>query len=624
MHRAMIRGFPLRCVCVIAALLFGQWVLSAPNADQTVVVIDHAQLIDQDAPGVISKLTLPSLTLHEKRHFRWFRLESDFLVRDLGESALWAIYFTSLYDGGTVRVNGVVIGQVETSSLESTVRHARPYLFHLPPNLIRAGANRLQVEWAGRETLTLVSKVFLGPVELITPVYQQRLFWQNEMAQVAFVFALVVALMLLVIFYLRRNQSSYLLLGLSAIGCATVVFVYLLPTMPSWLYPYWRLLHISGIALFTQCAWLFLIRESDPQQIWFQRVSVAWGVLGPFYYLLNFWINDVSFSRPYEGIWGVGAGLIGLYPVALLIRSVWRQLAWRKVVFLAATILAIVVGVSDILLQTTGRSTFGNVGYSLQVVSSLWLSALTAVLMTDFVSSLTEQDRQRKRMAVKLAEQQNALATLHDTDRASARERATLDERNRIMQDIHDGLGSQLITSLALSERGALSPEQTSLLLRESIDDIRLAIDTMSHTEDQFAVAVGNLRFRMEPRLRAAGISLAWDSTGFTESSQLQTAQTLPLLRILQESITNALKHSQATRIAVHLSAKDGFFTMRISDNGKGFERDQIRPGKGLSGMEKRARGLGATLSVSHAPGTVIAVRLPLDNRPEQRGVEAQ
>jgi signal transduction histidine kinase len=105
---------------------------------------------------------------------------------------------------------------------------------------------------------------------------------------------------------------------------------------------------------------------------------------------------------------------------------------------------------------------------------------------------------------------------------------------------------------------------------------------------------------------------LAWDSSGFSDSSQLQTSQTLPLLRILQESITNALKHSQATRIAVHLSARGGFFTMRISDNGMGFERDQIRPGKGLSGMEKRARALGAVLSVSNAPGTVISIRLPL------------
>lgn len=592
--------------------------LGSAQAEQlasSLVAINKATLFEVGSSQAALALELPSLTLHPQRRFQRFRLTSEFSVGDLLTSQLWAVYFVSLYDGGTVKLNGVVIGQVETSTSESTVRHARPYLFHVPPELLRSGLNQLEVHWASRETLTLVSKIFIGPVELVTPPFQQRLFWQNDMAQVAFVFALVVALMLLVVFCLRRNQKSYLLLGLSAIGCAIVVFVYVLPVMPSWLYPYWRLLHISGIALFTQCAWLFLIRESEPTQVMFSRACIVWGLLGPTHYLANFWINDVSFSQLFEGAWGIGAGIIGLYPVALLLHSVWRQMAWRKVVFLVATILAIIVGVSDIALQTTGRSTFGNVGYSLQVVSSLWLSALTSVLMADFVSSLTEQDRQRKVMARKLAEQQFELAQLHELDRRSTRERATLDERDRIMQDIHDGLGSQLITSLALSERGALNADQTSLLLRESIDDLRLAIDTMSDNGDRFSVAAGNLRSRMEPRLRAAGIALSWDSTPIDGPNKLQSSQTLPLLRIMQESFTNALKHSKASAIAVNFSVQNEVFILRISDNGVGFDSSTVRLGKGLSGIEKRARALGATLEISCAAGTTITVKLTLEDQ---------
>jgi signal transduction histidine kinase len=294
---------------------------------------------------------------------------------------------------------------------------------------------------------------------------------------------------------------------------------------------------------------------------------------------------------------------------------VWHQVTWRKVVFLAATIMAIVVGVSDIALQSTGRSTFGNVGYSLQVVSSLWLSALTSVLMADFISSLSVQDRQRKLMAQKLAEQQLELAQLHEIDRRSARARATLEERERIMQDVHDGLGSQLITSLALSERGALNAEQISLLLRESIDDLRLAIDTMSENGDRFSLAAGNLRFRMEPRLRAAGIHLLWDTVGIQDPNKLQNAQTLPLLRIIQESITNSLRHSGASEIEVFSAIQDGSFLLRISDNGKGFNHSTKHPGKGLSGIVKRARGLGASIEITGNSGTVISLRLPIEDR---------
>jgi signal transduction histidine kinase len=601
------------CWAALWAVLVGCG--TAARANDSLVPIEKAMFVELGADRAEVELSLPSLTLHPKRGFRKFRLRSEFLVDDAFASKLWAVYFLSLYDGGTVAVNGVVIGRVETSTAETTVRHARPFLFHLPPDLLRSGRNQLEVQWASRETLTLVSKFFVGPAEIVTLPFKQRLFWQNDMALVAFVFAMVVALMLLIIFFLRRNQKSYLLLGLSAIGCAIVVFVYVLPVMPAWLYPYWRLLHISGIALFTQCAWLFLIRETEPKHVFFSRLCLAWGFFGPAFYLTNFWINDVSFSRLFEGVWGIGAGLIGLYPIGLLVRSVWREVTWRKVVFLAATIMAIVVGVSDIALQSTGRSTFGNVGYSLQVVSSLWLSALTSVLMADFISSLSVQDRQRKLMAQKLAEQQLELAQLHEIDRRSARARATLEERERIMQDVHDGLGSQLITSLALSERGALSAEQISSLLRESIDDLRLAIDTMSENGDRFSLAAGNLRFRMEPRLRAAGIHLLWNTAGIQDPNKLQNAQTLPLLRIIQESITNSLRHSGASEIEVFSAIQDGSFLMRISDNGKGFNHSTKHPGKGLSGIEKRARGLGASIEITGDSGTVISLRLPIEDR---------
>jgi signal transduction histidine kinase len=585
-----------------------------PSTSNNLVALEKGILIELDAVEHPLEIDLPSLTSRPKRSLKKFRFTSKFLVPNTVTSKLWAVYFLSLYDGGTVSINGVVIGQIPTSNSVSTVRNARPYLFHLPADLIHIGFNQLSVEWGSRETLTLVSKIFVGPAETLTPPFEQRLFWQNEMAQVAFVFALVVALMLLVVYYLRRDQKSYLLLGLSAIGCAIVVFVYVLPAMPYWFYPYWRFIHISGIALFTQCAWLFLIRETRPNQYFFSRLCIAWGLLGPSYFLLNYWISDVSFSRLFEGAWGVGAGVIGFYPIGLLLRSAWRQLTWRKVIFLAATLLAIVVGISDVALQSSGISPFGNVGYSLQVVSSLWLCALTSVLLVDFVSSLTVQDQLHASLSKKLAEREVELARLYEIDRCSAREKATLDERERIMQDIHDGLGSQLITSLALSERGALNSQQTSFLLRESIDDLRLAIDTMSESADSFSVAAGNLKVRMEPRLAAAGIILEWDNSGILEPNLLKNSQILPLLRIIQEAVTNSLKHSLATKIEVLASIQDETLLLKIVDDGIGFDGRSVRMGKGLSGIEKRARAVGALLEITGINGTAVVVRLPLGN----------
>ena len=600
-------------IAAFAVLAVFCWPLaSAADApSNNVIAITKARLFEPSTPGQVVEVELPYMNMRSPRTFKQFKLTAEFTVADSQASALWAVYFLSLYDGGRISINGVPAGDVQTSTDAVTVRHARPYFFQIPPKLIHDGVNQLEVVWSARETLTLVSRIFVAPVELITRDYQQRLFWQNDMAQAALVYALVIAAMLLGIFMLRRNQRSYVLLGLSAIGCAIVVFVFALPPMPSWLYPYWRFVHIAGIALFTQCAWLFLMTQGQPNNRWFPRLCMFWGVLGPTVYIVHFWLYDSSFFRSFEGFWGISSGLMGLYPVAMLGMSALREFSWRKLVFLLATLMAISVGVLDIYFQATGSSQFGNFGYSLQVVSSAWLTALASVLIGDFISSLTEQDNQQRAMTVRLAEQESVLVGLYESNQQNERDRATLEERQRIMQDIHDGLGSQLISSLAMSEKGALTVDQTNVLLRECIDDLRLAIDTMQGNDDQFGVAAGNLRFRMEPRLRAAGIALQWDTSGLPGDNVVPATHTLPLLRIMQETISNALKHAGASQISVRINVADQHLNIEIHDNGRGFDIDNVRMGKGLSGIQKRARSMGAVLSIASNAGTLIRLSLP-------------
>ena len=98
----------------------------------------------------------------------------------------------------------------------------------------------------------------------------------------------------------------------------------------------------------------------------------------------------------------------------------------------------------------------GGVGYIAPAVSPIWFTAIVIVLVRDFAESIAVQQQQNVLMAQRLAEQQQELLRLHAEEQRRARERAAEEERQRIMQDMHDGLGSQLLTSLAAVERGAL------------------------------------------------------------------------------------------------------------------------------------------------------------------------
>jgi signal transduction histidine kinase len=226
------------------------------------------------------------------------------------------------------------------------------------------------------------------------------------------------------------------------------------------------------------------------------------------------------------------------------------------------------------------------------------------------VASLRLAGQQRAEVDRQLAARETELARMH----ARERELAAVEERQRIMQDMHDGLGSQLVSSLALAERGALSATQAAELLRACIDDLRLAIDTLTEADVDLVVTVGNLRFRMEPRLRAAGLRVRWDMQGLHDTLSLPGTTALPLLRVLQEALANAIKHARARAIDVRLAADAQALVLEVADDGCGFDLQAHAPGKGLASMHKRARAMGASVEWhSHAQGTRVCLRLPLN-----------
>jgi signal transduction histidine kinase len=190
------------------------------------------------------------------------------------------------------------------------------------------------------------------------------------------------------------------------------------------------------------------------------------------------------------------------------------------------------------------------------------------------------------------------------------------------MQDMHDGLGSQLLSSLMLVERGALSNEQVAQILRESIDDMRLAIDALAADDSDLLAALGNMRFRMEPRLKIAGMELQWDARGLPEEVDIDPDAVLPVLRIVQEALTNAIKHSRARVVRVTLGVEvDGeaqWLSIRVTDNGRGLAGTGNGGGRGMLNMRNRASRIGAFLKVETVPGagTMILLRLSLHAAP--------
>ena len=239
--------------------------------------------------------------------------------------------------------------------------------------------------------------------------------------------------------------------------------------------------------------------------------------------------------------------------------------------------------------------------------------AIGWVLADRFVRSLNESEHLNAQLEARVAQKHAELEENYRRMHELERQRAVTGERQRIMSDMHDGVGGQLISTLALVEQGELSQAEVAAALRECLDDLRLTIDSLEPTENDLLPVLGNLRYRLDERLKKQGIDLDWQVNEVPRLSCLTPQNVLHVLRILQEAFSNVLQHARASRVRVEtgLDAQGANVYIRVRDNGSGFTLE--RPGHGLANMRRRAQVIGGELQVEPSPnGTTLSLLLPV------------
>jgi len=208
-----------------------------------------------------------------------------------------------------------------------------------------------------------------------------------------------------------------------------------------------------------------------------------------------------------------------------------------------------------------------------------------------------------------------------------AQKEAVLEERNRIAREFHDTLEQQLAgTTILLDAIDTVVVEQPKrardvlhtarAMLRHSLDEAQEAVADLRNN-DLIERDLGSLIAEaVRQRLHATGIRLEFRAAGTWP--ELDTMVKQHLLRMVQEAVTNAVKHAAPHSITVGLRAAPDRVELEVTDDGCGFtvpERIRGGPGQfGLLGLQERAGKIGAHLDLRSAPGrgTTVAVVLPL------------
>ena len=232
-----------------------------------------------------------------------------------------------------------------------------------------------------------------------------------------------------------------------------------------------------------------------------------------------------------------------------------------------------------------------------------------------FMNALLRVEQANQVLAHKLREREDELAESYGRLRKIEHNQTVAHERQRLMQDMHDGLGSSLHSALRAIERGQVTEVVVAEILRGCIDDLHLTIDSMEPVDADLLLLLATLRYRLGPRLESAGITLKWGVADIPPVTWLDPRRALHVLRILQEALTNTFKHTRATVITVSTGQDDEGVFVRIVDNGQGFDvaAGQHNGGKGLANQNRRAQAIGARVSwTSSSEGTMTTLWLPL------------
>ncbi|GAB3536125.1 sensor histidine kinase [Arthrobacter tecti] len=236
------------------------------------------------------------------------------------------------------------------------------------------------------------------------------------------------------------------------------------------------------------------------------------------------------------------------------------------------------------------------------------------------------------RMRRQTKEQQARLDVLTAADRARHAESRVREEKIRMARDLHDVVGHTMsviavhsnVAAEAIGrddENAARAVEQIRTAATRTMAELRSTVKLLRSPESGEARAAVGLD-GVDSVLRAAQeTGLVLRSSIAVDTSGLSSAVDAAAYRIIQESLTNIIRHSNATKAQVTASVDRGVLKVEIYDDGNGLgqaqlsDTDPMATGHGLIGMRERATALGGYLSAKNAPGGGFTVKAQLPTR---------
>ena len=586
----------------LAAILLGippLWLLPQPPVSLALPTPQCRSADGLNPVPATAPLTCPDVGI-TPQGLAVFRYSLNLPAADAGLT----LHFISLTPNARVLLNGHELYTRTTEGGPYFLTRPLPVLLPLPTALLTGGTNRIDfaVSGFGRSTGP-APPVFAGPETELRPVYGWAWLVLELLPHLILGGSVLMGCFLLALWSGRRQERAYLVLGIILLLNASRLILYMSPNLPV---PD-LLLKLSGYGMLWQPALMpafavLFIGRKPSVWIWLPvamslPLTIS-GLLMPDLLRVRFLM---AATVPFFG-YCVAACIWTLVPAA------WRDKSIDARVLLGfACIVASVFAID--------RFSHGS-GMQIYIPGTMMTTALLSIgflLVEKWVTAMNLLDDFNRHLAQELHASELLLTETLTQRHAQERQAALQSERERLMRDLHDGVSNRLVSAMASCALNGDAFKEVETTLRGTLGELRLVITSLNDLDGDLAQGIANFLPQLQRQVRPLGVTLECHTADLAPIPWLRPAHVQQILRILQESVMNAAKHSGAKIIRIEAPSQADGEPARIHVRDEGHGGVHERPGSfGLHTMRARAQELGADLHITSGPdGTEVTLCLP-------------
>lgn len=598
-----------------------RWHIGESVASRVVTIESADVTLVPDGGGAETVRRRVKLRHHWDREFSRVGGRATYLltIRVSGPEQAWpqrpALYLEYVGNQAAILVNREEVASFGTPGDAWYDAGRQPQIVRIPPRMLSAKASALEIRvWAQPSRRAGLGPVVFGDEEAVGRMHQAR---RNVVEYSAAFYSCGLMLMGGVAFalWMRERDAVYGCFAVAALLGTLVQSYSLLSYSPlPWPVPGFIRSVVFGVHLLLLARFILLVLDFDPP--WMRRLT--YGTI-----LATALFGVAAYSTHRMELWNVSLGLllvfsvVGIAVVVHLVKTTRSRLAWL-VLFEALGLVA--AGLHDflflrlVLLQTplpelTPHAVF------------LFVMLQAGLVVSRYSQSLSDYRQLNRTLESRIAERERQLVTAFEQIRIQREQTVVAEERQRIMREIHDGVGSQLVGLMGAVKRPSATSAELEEQVRAALDEMRMAVDSMQPISGDLATLFATLRYRLEPRLLDVGVAAKWRIGELPQVPNLAPQVVLNLQRIVLEGVTNVLKHAKAQNFELRVESVPGAdscadtLVLTMVDDGTGFDQDSFVASsrhQGLRNLRARADLIGATLAVrTGAGGTRIELRWP-------------